>query len=287
MIGIAWALWTTSSSSGTLFSYAKSHGIPVGPGRGSAAGQHRLLLRSASRTSTPSSTSLYFERFLEPRARLHAGYRHGLLRAPPRRGHRLRYAANTARTTSRRSSPSAPWPRARPSATSGRALNISYAETDARRQAGAASATRHDAGRSAEALQAAAGHVRERREACTNLIDTAKALEGMPRHASTHAAGRRHHRAAGVRVRPARDATTSSIVTQYTMTTLEELGLLKMDFLGLRNLTVLEDAAQTRPAQASAGFLTSTPCPMDDPGDLRHALRGQDGRRVPARDRRA
>ena len=73
------------------------------------------------------------------------------------------------------------------------------------------------------------------------LIDHASKIEGMPRHASTHAAG----------VVIARDSVENyvplakndeAIVTQYTMTTLEELGLLKMDFLGLRNLTVISDA---------------------------------------------
>ena len=76
-----------------------------------------------------------------------------------------------------------------------------------------------------------------------SLIDTAKALEGMPRHASTHAAG------VVITERPVYEyvplaKNDESVVTQYTMTTLEHLGLLKMDFLGLRNLTVLEDAAE-------------------------------------------
>ncbi|MEG1965939.1 MAG: DNA polymerase III subunit alpha, partial [Oscillospiraceae bacterium] len=74
------------------------------------------------------------------------------------------------------------------------------------------------------------------------LIDTAIKLEGMPKHSSTHAAG----------VVITKDTVESyvplqsndgAIVTQYTMTTLEELGLLKMDFLGLRNLTVIEETS--------------------------------------------
>lgn len=73
------------------------------------------------------------------------------------------------------------------------------------------------------------------------LIDTARALEGMPRHASTHAAGVVITKdPVDTYVPLARN--DEQMVTQFTMTTLEELGLLKMDFLGLRNLTVIADA---------------------------------------------
>ena len=74
-----------------------------------------------------------------------------------------------------------------------------------------------------------------------NLIDTARSIEGMPRHASKHAAGVVITRLPVYDYVPlARN--DESMVTQYVMTTLEELGLLKMDFLSLRNLTVLDDA---------------------------------------------
>ena len=73
------------------------------------------------------------------------------------------------------------------------------------------------------------------------LIDTAMALEGMPRHASRHAAG------VVITENPVSDyvplaKNEDAVVTQYTMTTLDDLGLLKIDFLGLRNLTVINDA---------------------------------------------
>ncbi|WMJ23326.1 DNA polymerase III subunit alpha [Paludicola sp. MB14-C6] len=71
------------------------------------------------------------------------------------------------------------------------------------------------------------------------LIDMARKLEGMPRHASTHAAGVVITREAASFYVPLQK-NDESIVTQFTMTTLEELGLLKMDFLGLRNLTVID-----------------------------------------------
>ena len=78
---------------------------------------------------------------------------------------------------------------------------------------------------------------------CVTAIDTARAIEGMPRHASTHAAG------VVITEQPVYAyvplaSNDGALVCQYQMTTLEELGLLKMDFLGLRNLTVLEDAAR-------------------------------------------
>ena len=94
------------------------------------------------------------------------------------------------------------------------------------------------------------------------LIDTAKALEGMPRHASTHAAGVVITRLPVYEYVPlARN--DESIVCQYNMVTLEELGLLKMDFLGLRNLTVLADAVKMV-RQYEPDFDLEK-IPMDDP----------------------
>ena len=104
------------------------------------------------------------------------------------------------------------------------------------------------------------------------LIDTAKALEGMPRHASTHAAG------VVITKRPVYEyvplaKNDESVVCQYVMTTLEELGLLKMDFLGLRNLTVLDDAVkmvQTREPEFRLADI-----PEDDPETYEMISRGQ------------
>ncbi len=75
------------------------------------------------------------------------------------------------------------------------------------------------------------------------LVDLAKAVEGMPRHASKHAAG------VVITDKPVSEyvplaKNDDSVVTQYTMTIIEELGLLKMDFLGLRTLTVIDDCAK-------------------------------------------
>ena len=123
----------------------------------------------------------------------------------------------------------------------GRALSMSYAETDAvaKQVPTALNMTLDEALRLSRPLK----ELYESDERTRRLIDVAKALEGMPRHASTHAAG------VVITERPVRDyvplaKNDEAVVCQYPMTTLEELGLLKMDFLGLRNLTVLEEAAR-------------------------------------------
>ena len=75
------------------------------------------------------------------------------------------------------------------------------------------------------------------------LIDMSMRLEGLPRHTSMHAAGVVISQKAVDEYVPLSRASDGSITTQFVMTTLEELGLLKMDFLGLRTLTVIQDAA--------------------------------------------
>ena len=123
----------------------------------------------------------------------------------------------------------------------GRVMNIPYAEVDqiAKQVPNTLHITLDDALRLSKPLR----EFYENDERYQKLIDTARALEGMPRHASTHAAG------VVITRRPVYEyvplaKNDESVVCQYVMTTLEELGLLKMDFLGLRNLTVLEDAVQ-------------------------------------------
>ena len=76
------------------------------------------------------------------------------------------------------------------------------------------------------------------------LMDMSRRLEGLPRHTSMHAAGVVISQKAVEEYVPLSRASDGSITTQFTMTTLEELGLLKMDFLGLRTLTVIQDAAR-------------------------------------------
>ena len=82
----------------------------------------------------------------------------------------------------------------------------------------------------------------ENDEQVKTLIDMAKRLEGLPRHSSMHAAGVVISQKAVDEYVPLSRAADGTITTQFTMTTLEELGLLKMDFLGLRTLTVIQNA---------------------------------------------
>ena len=87
----------------------------------------------------------------------------------------------------------------------------------------------------------------------TKLIDMSLRLEGLPRHTSMHAAGVVISQKAVDEYVPLSRASDGSITTQFTMTTLEELGLLKMDFLGLRTLTVIQDAVKN--IEKSSGIL--------------------------------
>ena len=96
----------------------------------------------------------------------------------------------------------------------------------------------------------------EEQEDIHRLIDLAKRLEGLPRHTSMHAAGVVISQKDVSEYVPLSRAQDGSIVTQFTMTTLEELGLLKMDFLGLRTLTVIQNAVKM--IEQSTGVLLDT-----------------------------
>mgnify|MGYP002568919783 FL=1 len=123
----------------------------------------------------------------------------------------------------------------------GRVMNLTYAETDA--VAKQIPATPHMTLDEALRISPQLRTMVESDERIKKLVDTARGLEGMPRNTSTHAAG------VVITANPVSDyvplaRNDETIVTQFTMTTIEELGLLKMDFLGLRNLTILDDAAR-------------------------------------------
>ena len=219
--------------------YAKSVGIPVGPGRGSAAGSMVSYCLHITDID-PMQYALYFERFLNPeRVSMpdidmdFGDTRRGEVVDYVRRKYGddhvaqiVTFGTMAARGVIR---------------DVGRALNMTYAECDviAKLVPGALHITLDDALRLSKELR----DKYEQDERVKRLIDTAKALEGMPRHASTHAAGVVITKDPVVSYVPlARNDET--IVCQYTMVTLEELGLLKMDFLGLRNLTILDDAVK-------------------------------------------
>ena len=220
-----------------FINYAKSRDIPVGPGRGSAAGSVVSYCLHITDVD-PIKYSLFFERFLNPERvsmpdidvdfcvnrrgevidyvnRLYGGDHVAQI---------VTFGTMAARMAIRDVA---------------RALDIGYAEADAvAKQIPAALNMTID---EALGLSKPLKELYEKDEGMKRLIDTARALEGMPRHASTHAAG------VVITEKPVYEyvplaKNDESVVCQYPMTTLEELGLLKMDFLGLRNLTVLKDA---------------------------------------------
>ena len=223
--------------------YAKSVGIPVGPGRGSAAGSIVSYCLHITDIE-PMKYGLFFERFLNPeRVSMpdidmdFGDTRRGEVVDYVRRKYGDDHVAQivTFGTMAARGA----------IRDVGRALNMTYADCDV-----IAKLVPGGPGNLHITLDDALKLSRELREKYENdeqvkkLIDTARALEGMPRHASTHAAG------VVITKRPVVDyvplaTNDDAVVCQYVMTTLEELGLLKMDFLGLRNLTVLDDAVKT------------------------------------------
>ena len=234
--------------------YARSVGIPVGPGRGSAAGSMVSYCLHITDID-PIPYSLYFERFLNPeRVSMpdidmdFGDTRRGAVVEYVRRKYGEDHVAQivtfgtmAARGVIR---------------DVGRALNMSYADCDviAKLIPNALHITLDEAMKLSRELR----ERYESEEQVKKLIDTARALEGMPRHASTHAAGVVITKDPVVDYVPlARNDDT--IVCQYTMVTLEELGLLKMDFLGLRNLTILDDAVKLIHEKEKSFTLASIP----------------------------
>ncbi len=222
--------------------YAKSRGIPVGPGRGSAAGSMVAYCLSITDVD-PMKYALYFERFLNPeRVTMPDIDIDFCIR---RRQEVIEYVQEKYGADHVAQIVTFGTMAARGAIRDvGRALSIPYADVDVvAKQVPSGPGALHIT--LDQALQLSKP-LRDSYEGDTRvkaLIDTAKAIEGMPRHASTHAAG------VVITRRPVVDyvplaKNDESVVTQYVMTTLEELGLLKMDFLGLRNLTILDDTVK-------------------------------------------
>ena len=241
--------------------YAKSVGIPVGPGRGSAAGSMVSYCLHITDID-PMEYRLYFERFLNPErvSMPDIDMDFGDTRREEvvdyvRRKYGDDHVAQivTFGTMAARAA----------IRDVGRALNMTYAEVDVvAKLVPSGPGALHMTLDNALKLNKQLSDLYEGDERVKKLIDTAKALEGMPRHASTHAAG------VVITKRPVYEyvplaRNDDSIVCQYNMITLEELGLLKMDFLGLRNLTVLDDAVKM--VQRTQPDFTLADIPMDDP----------------------
>ncbi len=248
--------------------FARSEDIPVGPGRGSAAGSIVSYCLHITDVD-PVQYSLVFERFLNP----------GRVSMPDidmdfcanRRGEVIDYVTRKYGADHVAQIVTFGTMAARGAIRDvGRALNMTYAETDI--VAKAVPTTLHIT--LDEALKASPQlrELYEGDERVKLLIDTARSIEGMPRNTSTHAAG------VVITAHPVHEyvplaTNDETIVTQYTMTTLEELGLLKMDFLGLRNLTVI-DEAQKEIRKTEPEFDIET-VPQDDPETFKMLTEGK------------
>ncbi len=216
--------------------YAKKNGIPVGPGRGSGAASLAAYCIGITGID-PIKYDLYFERFLNPERVSMPDFDIDFCYVNRQRvidyviekygGDRVcqivTFGTMAARAAIR---------------DVGRALDVPYAICDRTaklipQSVGMTISRALEGSKELRELYENDSQVRE-------LIDMSVKLEGMPRHASTHAAG------VVISDRPVAEyvplaVNDEAVVTQYTMSGLEELGLLKMDFLGLRNLTVIED----------------------------------------------
>ncbi|HWQ79240.1 MAG TPA: DNA polymerase III subunit alpha [Anaerovoracaceae bacterium] len=222
-----------------FINYAKSHGIMVGPGRGSAAGS--IVAYALKITDIdPIKYGLIFERFLNPER----------ISMPDididfcyeRRGEVINYVIEKYGADKVAQIITFGTMKAKAAVRDvGRAMNMTYGEVDV-----IAKAIPFDLKMTIDKALDMNPELRvsyEEDRRVRELLDTAKALEGMPRHASTHAAGVVISKKSMDEYVPLYLA-EKGISTQFAMGTIEELGLLKMDFLGLRNLTVIRDALE-------------------------------------------
>ena len=219
--------------------YAKEQGIPVGPGRGSGAASIVAYCLHITEVD-PMQYALIFERFLNPERVSMPDFDTDFCQE--RRGEVIEYVMKKYGADHVAQIATFGTMAARGAIRDvGRALNFTYAETDL--VAKLVPNTLHITLKEALQVSPKMKEMYDGDERVKLLIDTAMSLEGMPRNTSTHAAG------VVITAEPVctyvpLSRNDDTIVTQYTMTTIEELGLLKMDFLGLRNLTVIEDAQQ-------------------------------------------
>lgn len=219
--------------------FARENGIPTGPGRGSAAGSIVAYTLGITKID-PIKYNLLFERFLNPervsmpdidsdfcyeRRQEVIDYvveKYGIDNV----SQIITFGTMAARACIR---------------DVGRAMNYSYAEVD--RIAKMIPTMLNMTIDKALEINPELKEAYKNEERVKALIDVSKSLEGLPRHSSTHAAGVVIASKPLVEYVPLQK-NEDSIVAQFDMTTLEELGLLKMDFLGLRTLTVINDAVK-------------------------------------------
>lgn len=219
--------------------FANENGIPTGPGRGSAAGSIVAYTLGITKID-PIKYSLLFERFLNPERVSMPDIDSDF--CYERRQEVIDYVVEKygIKNVSQIITFGTMAPRVCIRDV-GRAMNYSYAEVDriAKMIPTMLGITIDKALEINPELKAAYNN----EERVKQLIDLSKDLEGIPRHSSTHAAGVVIASKPLVEYVPLQK-NEDSIVAQFDMTTLEELGLLKMDFLGLRTLTVMNDAVK-------------------------------------------
>lgn len=220
-----------------FINYAKSQGIPVGPGRGSGAGSLAAYCVGITNID-PIKYNLLFERFLNPERVSMPDFdidfcyerRQEVIDYVIRKygadhvAQIVTFGTMAARAAIR---------------DVGRVLDMPYGTVD-----GIAKLVPMEPKMTLTKALSISRELKARYDAdpqVKKLIDMSLKLEGMPRHASTHAAGVVITREAADEYVPLA-TNDGNPVTQFTMTTIEELGLLKMDFLGLRTLTVIDDA---------------------------------------------
>lgn len=217
--------------------YARRQGIAVGPGRGSAAGSLVAYVLGITDVD-PLRYGLIFERFLNPERVTMPDmdidfeyHRRGEViqyvterYGPDRVSQIITFGTLAARAALRDVA---------------RAMELPYAEADrlaklVPAELGITLDKALERSRELYGLYEARGDVRR-------VVDVARALEGLPRHASVHAAGVLIAPRPLLELVPLQKMPDGTVVTQFPMGTLEELGLLKMDFLGLRTLTIIEE----------------------------------------------
>ena len=223
-----------------FINYAKEHGIPVGPGRGSAAGSIVAYCLKITNID-PIHYNLLFERFLNPeRVSMpdidvdfcferrqevidYVGRKYGNDKVVQIVTFGTLAAKGVIRDV-------------------GRVMDLPYAFVDsiAKMVPNELNITLNKA----LEMNPEFRKLYQEDEQVHHLIDMCKRLEGLPRHTSMHAAGVVICQKSADEFVPLSRGSDGSIVTQFTMTTLEELGLLKMDFLGLRTLTVIQNAVK-------------------------------------------
>ena len=253
---------------GDFVNYAKSRGIPVGPGRGSGAGSMAAYCMRITDVD-PMRYNLYFERFINPERVSMPDF--DIDFCPRRRQEVIDYVTGKYGADHVAQIVTFGTRAARAAVRDvGRVMNMTYAEVDL-----VAKLVPQELKITLDKALQVSPELRRYYEddpRVKNLLDMARKIEGMPRNASTHAAGVIIAAASVDEYVPLAKG-DQGVVCQYEMTTLEELGLLKMDFLGLRNLTILDDTRKMIAAEGKT--LDWEHLDYDDPAVFEMIGRGQ------------